>query len=131
MIKFLIGLNERRLIRYIVVGGVVMGLYLLTLFVLIEYAGTPTPVAILIAYLSTAIVRFLLHRSWVFSADYNMMHSHFIKYLVMMACSYFLNVATTELLAHRFLWEAGYVAISSAIIATAFAYVTSLKWVFK
>ena len=108
-----------------------MSLYLLTLFVLIEYADTPTPVAILIAYLSTAIVRFLLHRSWVFSADYNMIHSHFMKYLVMMACSYLLNVATTELLAHKFLWEAGYVAVSSAIIATVFAYITSLKWVFK
>jgi putative flippase GtrA len=131
MIRYLPQIRDSKIVRYLVAGALVAALYFLVLLVLIKHVAAPTPVAILLAYLSTAVVRFLIHRSWVFSADYNLVHSHFIKYVVMMACSYVLNVGITELLANIFLFTAVYVAFCSAITASLFAYVMSVKWVYK
>ena len=130
-VKYFYKCHQMPLIRYLAVGGLVAGIYLVTLFALVQYAGMHTPVAILFAYLSTAVLRFLLHRFWVFNAEYTMKYSQAIKYTVMMACSYFLNAGIAEILEHKFFWDKAYIAVSSAIVVTTFAYITSSKWVFK
>lgn len=117
--------------RYALVGALIAGFYFATLFVLMQYTAAPLPLIIAMGYGVATVVRFVLHRYWVFDAQEGSMPGQLQKYVVLLVGVYATNVIITESLIRGLQMPAGYAAVAATVLTTLAAYLVSSKWVFK
>jgi putative flippase GtrA len=120
-----------RVLKYLLVGALVALVYYLVFMFFRVYLESTLPVSIFFAFGSSAILRFVLHKSWVFSSSNNLLHPETFRYGVMMALSYAASVLVTVALDEALPMPAFLVATVSVLVATVVAYTLSSRWVFQ
>jgi len=122
---------EIRFVRYCIVGIITLVLYVCIFVLLRDFFSTPLVVTIFFAYGVAAVVRFILHRSWVFDRKNVIVHMQTVRYIVMLLASYALSSVSAIILTEVYSPPSIVVGFFSAVLSSIFAYLVSLLWVFR
>lgn len=118
-------------LRYIFSGFLVAILYYTSLYCLINVEIFDLSISILIAYLISAILRFILHFFFVFKKNVDFIKSYFPRYIFLLISSYSLNFSITYFISQQFEINNLFLTFISTVVISLYAYFLSLKWVFK
>lgn len=118
------------LYRYLITGLITAFIYTFSLYVLLDF-GFKIYISILSAYIINGIIRFFMHRYWVFKSTNLNLRNQILKYSLLMTSLYLFNSLFTYLANNYFALTNSVTALFSAIISTIIGYILSRYWVFR
>ncbi len=109
--------NYREIIFFIICGALSAGIYFVVLGIFFEVIKFNIVYSYSIAFCASSYFNFIFNRKFTFKKNKNL-KKQFIKYLVMLACSYLIGLVTIELLSN-YLQISIYISSLISIVFTA------------